>query len=189
MRIAPRWLLMGMTAVTVGAAACDDTALQPAPVFPPLEPDTGNLGLPILAGLQALTIVDDSVVKDSALMVWLARRRSEPTSAAVRVGRMEAGLDSLLTVGRALAFDVSPTRRLVFVGERVMQYPTYTSWRGVLQGGLYGEANLHNNGGRLSGDILVAGGPTRMYSRHAIQSFGPDFHLITYIDWRKFLPD
>lgn len=119
------------------AVAWDEPNRRTSPLqnFPPLPPDTGSLGATFVEGAPLITVVDDSVLKDSTLIVALKARRSG-SAAAVRVAKYEAIADSLFDVGQVVAVRVSPTRRLAFRGRIKNVYSSgYLSWTGDLVGG------------------------------------------------------
>lgn len=186
MQLRKSLLVAAVGALTIAGTACDtptETSLLPA-----LEPDTGNLGLLPVNGFQVFTLVDDSVVKDSALKAMLARRRAEPTVASARVIRLAEGIDSMIAVGRTLAFDVSPTRRLVFLLTDVTRTTFYTAWRGTLQGGLYGDISIVSTSGTGIGRANITVSAPR-YFMHSIEQLGGGLYVVVYVDYRKFPPD
>ena len=168
-------------------AACDSFTTRPLKLSP-LPLDTGSLGLAPVAGFKAFTLLDDSVVHDSAAKQFLARRRAEPTTSTARVIRFADGIDSMLAIGNAIAFDVNPTRRLVYVIDQVSRLNTgYTTWSGKLQGGLSGGMTLGTNGAGIANGSAEVIGPSVF--QYAISSLGNGLHVIVYVDYRRYLPD
>lgn len=187
MRISQAVFVGAIAVLTAFAAACSDSPTQ-FTELQPLPPDTGNLGLAHVAGFQAFTLVPDSTIQDSALKAYLVRRRAEPTTAAARVIRFADGIDSVLALGKALAFDVSPTRRLVFVVDEVSSLSNgYIRWKGKLQGGLpggvSGDMTLGVTDGKITSGSVSVGVPWTEYS---IRSLGNGLHLLVYVDYRKY---
>ena len=186
MRTHPTILLCSIAMISL-IGACDSSTTRPVELSP-LPLDTGSLGLAPVAGFKAFTLLDDSVVHDSSVKLFLARRRAEPTTSTARVIRFADGTDSVLAIGKAIAFDVNPTRRLVFVIDQVSRLSTgYTSWSGSLQGGLPGGMTLGTNGTGIANGSAQVNGPSHF--EYSISSLGNGLHVIVYVDYRRFLPD
>jgi hypothetical protein len=176
-----------LVAGAVAAAACAGEPTVAAPIASALPPDTGSLGLVAVAGAPLLVLVDEATVADTLARLRLAIARAQPTSVAVRVARLADGADTLLAVGRAVAFDVSPTRRLVFVGARRERMASgAVSWLGELQGGHAGQVQLVYSSVGLTASIhvLPPGGVT-----YGVQPLGGGLHAVTYVDPSRFMPD
>jgi len=157
-----------------------------------VPPDTGALGLAPVDGVPLFVLVNVGDVTDTAARRRLDAVGARPTSAAVRVARLVGGADTLLTAGRALAFDVNPTRRLVFAGIGSRVNPTGTiSWFGELRGGRFGQTNLVYSAasgvGHITGGLSVLPPDGATYS-YSVQPLGGGYHVIVYVDYTKFPP-
>ena len=181
-------VIAGLVAGAVVAAACagEPTAATRPPVST-LPPDTGSLGLLAVEGAPLLVLVDDAALTDSLARLRLASQRDQPTSVTVRVARLVDGADTLLVAGRAVAFQVSPTRRLVFLGARRERAASgAVFWTGQLQGGRAGQADLVFTPGSVNASLFILPPGGAIY---AVQPLGGGFHAVTYVDPSRFLPD
>lgn len=167
-------------------AACGRDATAPAdPARTTLEPTT----LRMAGGAALLELVPDAAVADPVERGRLASLRGMPWAVSVHVARLVADPDTLLVEGRTVAFDVSPSARLVFAGVQRTPNPATrsTSWHGTLADGANGGATV----------IVTALGVTA--SLHAfgphfvsigVQPLGPSgLHAIVQVDGSRFPPD
>lgn len=178
-------LLAAITAMVAGSTACDGSPARTNPLveLSPLPPDTGNLGLLPVSGSSAITLVDDSVIKDPVLIARIAKRRAESRTVVARVARVADDLNSNLALGSNIAFDVSPSRRLVYSIDRFSeQMKGYPVWQGRLQGGLYGELTLVKSADGITAGIRVFGPP---YASYQLEPLSTQYVLIIYVDTRN----
>ncbi|MBC8089786.1 MAG: hypothetical protein H7Z40_21190 [Phycisphaerae bacterium] len=174
--------LIPATCVLVAvASACDSTQINRQLV--PLPPDTGNMGLLSVPGHSAITLVDDSVITDPAQIARLNSRRADSRVVAARVARIAADLEANLVLNNNLAFDVSPTRRLVFTLTRTDELVHgHISWRGQLQGGIGGTLSLVKTATTIVGGVSVYSRPAAYYQ---FEQLGAGFLLVLYVDMRN----
>ncbi len=110
----------------------------------------------------------------------LATIRARPTTAEVRVARLSAAPAALLKHGTSLGITVSPGRRFVAVGERVVERgPQSISWG----------ARLHGQGGAaslvLSGDGIT-GSVHAENTTYTFEPLGGGLQAIVRVDLAKF---
>jgi len=176
------------TALLVAAlavAACGRDATAPAePARTTLLPTTVRM----TGGAPLLELVPDAAVTDPTERARLADLRAAPWTVSAHVARLVADPDTLLVEGRAVAFDVNPSARLVFVGERrTASAATHsTSWHAALAGGT-GDAIVVFTALGVTGSLHAHGPP---YLSVGIQPLGPSgLHAIVQLDNGRFPPD
>ena len=139
-------------------------------------------------GAALFELVPDAAVTDAVERERLERLRAQPWTVAVHVARLAAGPDTLLVPGRAVAFDVNPSARLVFVGERRTpnDLTRSTSWHGTVAGGA-GDAVVVFSAYGVTGS-MYATAPASVSV--AVQPLGPSgLHAVVQVDGSRFPPD
>lgn len=184
-RRAARRLAPLLSAAFVLACQREPTA-NASPAFAALAPDTTAITATV-AGVPLFALIDEAAITDSDARARLSAIRSEQTAAAVRVARLAPGADTLLAVGRPVAFDVNAHRRLVFVGTRRGQtHSGMVSWEGALQGGRFGQVNVVLSPAGITAGMQVLPPDGAVYS---IRPISGALHAIVYVDQRRLPAD
>ena len=170
-----------MALVSLVSACGDSTSPAPTRTAVPLVADTFALALSPVSAPTLLAIVNESRITDSSSLRVLASTRRQLWSNMVRTTLLADGADSMLTVGRSVAFEVNAWRRLVFVGtHRSVSSSGTVSWSGAMQGGIPGTISLTWSAGYgVSGNIVVLADHSYQYW---VTSLGNGWHAITYVD-------
>lgn len=147
-------------------------------------PDT--TGARAVSGAPLFVLVDSTTVALSDVRERLARLRALPWAASVQVARLAAAPDTLLTIGRAVAFDVAPGQRLVFAGNARARNPEgSTSWRGVLQGGKFGDVHVVYGDSGVTATLRILPPNGTVYT---VQPIGTGLHAILQVDESRVPP-
>ena len=168
-----------------GAACARDAVAPVEPTRTTLAPTT----LRMEGGAALLELVPDDAVTDPVERERLAGLRAIRWTVAVHVARLAADPLTVLVAGQPVAFDVNPSARLVFVGERRTPNPVTrsTSWFGRLASPAPGHAHV----------VVTALGVTASLATSAptpisvgIQPLGPSgLHAVVQVDPSRFPPD
>lgn len=155
---------------------------QPGSLTAP--PDT--TGTRAVSGAPLFVLVDSTSVTTPDVRDRLARLRALPWAVSVQIARLAAAPDTLLTIGRAVAFDVAPGQRLVFAGDALARNATgSTSWRGVLQGGKFGDVHVVYGDSGVTATLRVLPPNGAVYT---VQPLGSGLHAITQVDESRVPP-
>ena len=174
-----RLLLAFALMLPVGCA--DDDGLPPNV---PLASGSAKWPTQSVDGVTLFAFVGEDAVIDSVERWRLANIRAEPTTRSVQLARLVARPDTLFTNGRAVAFDVTPSRRLVFVGAvPSFSNPSAPGWTGELQGGGVGSVILVHTSLGITGTLQVPGRDGALYKIMPLGASG--LHLIVDFDWTK----
>jgi hypothetical protein len=177
-------LLLAFALMLPVACADDDGGLPPTT---PLTYGSAKWPTQAVDGAAVFALVGEDAVTDSVERWRLGNIRAEPTTRSVRVARLVASPDTLFTNGRAVAFDVTPARRLVFVGDvPSFSNPSAPAWVGKLQGGGVGQLVLVHTELGISGTIQVPGDGGALYRIQPLGASG--LHVVVDFDSSKLPP-
>lgn len=182
---APAAVVLTLTLLT---AACHGE--PPGAPEPEAEPTGAGVVRipPAMAGTPLFALVGDDAVTDSVERWRLAATRGERSSRSVRVARLLEDPDAIFTSERAVAFDVAPGRRLVFLGAPLARTSgALPGWKGDLTG-IWGQALLVWSDVGITASLHVwQSGAAAAYAVRPLGSSGP--HLIIEIDQSVYAVD